>query len=112
MPDGVRLQQGLMDALREMREAQRMMAGLGRKRAEAEREYRVAIRTRTLWEREKGTPATYMSDVVRGYQDIAQLRLERDVADAEYEANREAVNVAKKTVDTFREVIAREYAAR
>ena len=111
MSDGVSMHQALMDAMAEADTALGRMAGLGRDQAEAEREYRVQKQVRTLWERAKGTPVTIMGDVVRGYSDIATLRLKRDCAAVEYEANREALLLAKKKIDTVREIIAREWAA-
>lgn len=112
MPSGQDYHGALMDAMAEARDALGRMAPLGRAKAEAERAYRIAKRTRILWERgENGTPVSIISDVVCGYDDIAALRFARDCADAEYEANREALLLAKKQVDTVREIIAREWAA-
>lgn len=110
MADGVTLQAALFQAMDEAREAQARMVELGRSLAEAEREYRIQKRVRTLWERnENKTPVTLVPDMVKGYDDISLLCFNRDVAQAEYEANREALLLAKKRVDTIRELIAREW---
>lgn len=100
-----------MQAMGEAHEALDRMAALGAAKAEAERQYRIAKRVRIVWERGNGTPVTIIGDVVCGYDDIAQLRFARDCAEAEYDANREALLLAKKQIDTIREVIAREWSA-
>lgn len=112
MASGQSLQAALLQAMDEAREAQGRMVGLGRALAEAEREYRIQKRVRTLWERnENGTPVTLVPDMVKGYDDISLLCFNRDLAQAEYEANREALMLAKKRIDTIREMLAREWAS-
>ena len=46
----------------------------GRVYAKSEQEYRQALSKKILLEREKGTPATIMSDVCRGDREIAKLK--------------------------------------
>lgn len=112
MADGMTLQTALFQAMDEAREAQGRMVELGRSLAEAERTYRIQKRVRTLWERnENKTPVTLVPDMVKGYDDISKLCFERDLAQTEYEANREALLLAKKRVDTIREMLAREWSA-
>ncbi len=83
MPSGQDYHGALMDAMAEARDALGRMAPLGRAKAEAERAYRIAKRTRILWERgENGTPVSIISDVVCGYDDIAALRFARDCGPA------------------------------
>ena len=101
MADGQNLQAALFEAMGEAQRALCQMVPLGVALAEAEREYRVQKRTRTLWERSGGAPVTI----------IGALRLTRDCAQAEYDANREALLLAKKRIDTIREMIAREWSA-
>lgn len=79
--------------------------------AEKEREYRIAKRQRTLFERDHNkTPVTLIADIVCGYEDIAQLRFERDCAQAVCDANYEAILFHKKKSDAIREQIGREWA--
>ncbi|NBJ67751.1 hypothetical protein [Adlercreutzia caecimuris] len=111
MADGQNLQAALFEAMGEAQRALCQMVPLGVALAEAEREYRVQKRTRTLWERSGGAPVTIIGDLVCGCDDIAALRLKRDCAQAEYDANREALLLAKKRIDTIREMIAREWSA-
>lgn len=86
------------------------MVPLGKRRAEAEREYRVKKAERILYEREHNhTPVTIIEDIVRGYPPIATLAYTRDCAEVEEGANREAVLYHKKNIDALREQIAREW---
>lgn len=111
MSSGQSLHEALFQAMGEAQDALCQMVPLGAALAEAEREYRVQKRTRTLWERSGGAPVTIIGDLVCGCDDIAALRLRRDCAQAEYDANREALMLAKKRIDTIREMIAREWSA-
>lgn len=111
MIDGVDLTEGLYCALEEAAAAQRQMAGLARKKHEAERRYRIARASRTLYERaENRIPATLIPDIVRGQEDIALIAFERDCAGSDYDANYEALLLAKKRIDTYREMMDREWA--
>lgn len=60
--------------------ALQQLGNRGRAYAQAERDYRVALRQEILKERDKGTPVTIISDVCRGDREIAGLRFNRDVA--------------------------------
>ena len=51
----------------------------GVEKAKTEAEYRVALANKILEERARGTPVTIMSDICRGDEKIARLRLERDI---------------------------------
>lgn len=108
--NGYELMNDIQDSLDHCAECVGAMFELGKKRAEAEREYRIAKRQRVLYERTHNkTPVTLISDTVKGFRDIADLKFNLDCADAEYEANHEAVLYWKKRVDTLREVAKREW---
>ena len=57
----------------------------GRNKAKAECEYRIALATKMLKERESGTPVTIINDICRGSKMIASLKMERDIADTLYD---------------------------
>lgn len=67
------------------------MRRLGRRRAEAESAYRIALATKILQLRADGMPVTITPDLARGDADVAARRLTRDAAEAEYEACRQRV---------------------
>lgn len=81
----------------------------GRAAAQADHDYRVALTQKILTERDKGTPATIMSDVCRGDREIARLRLERDIADVVYKSAMEAINCYKLQIKVLENQIDREW---
>ena len=110
MITGVNLVQALDEAIEATEEAIRETRKLAIKRAEAERDYRIAKRKRVLHERDyNSTPATLVNDVVKGYRDIADLKFALDCAEAEWEASRESILFHKRLTDTIREQIKREW---
>lgn len=58
----------------------------GRKLAEAERDYQVALRKKALEEKADGIPVTFISQFIRGDEEIAEKRMQRDIAEALYQA--------------------------
>lgn len=63
--------------------------------AQAERTYKVLLRTEVLKLRDAGLAVTLIKDVVRGIPQVAELRLNRDVAQTFYEADKELINSIK-----------------
>lgn len=57
---------------------------LSLKKAEAEKNYRVAVRKEILNLRLEKVPTTIINDLVRGNEQIAELRLKRDIAESDY----------------------------
>lgn len=81
----------------------------GRAFAQAEHDYRVALRKKVIVERDKGVPVTIISDICRGDPEIARLRFERDVALTVYESAKEAVNGYKLQMKIIDAQIDREW---
>lgn len=77
--------------------------------ATAERNYRVALKTEILKLRAKGQPVTIVSDLARGDENVANLKLTRDATKSVYEATIEAVNVLKLRIRMVNEQINREW---
>ncbi len=86
-----------------------MLAQNGRKMAQAEMDYRIALQQEILAQREKGTPVTIISDICRGNREIAKLKFERDVAEVVYNANMEAINTWKLQIRVMENQIGREW---
>ena len=64
--------------------------------AEAERDYKITLRQEALKLRaEKGMPVTLIQQVVYGIPEVADKRFKRDVKEAIYQANQEAINSIK-----------------
>lgn len=90
-------------------EAVDAMRKAGSKKAEAERDYRVALASK-IWDlRAVKVPVSIVGDLARGDEDVALLKLRRDAAESEYWASQEAINVGKIRVRTVSEQIAREW---
>jgi len=85
------------------------LAKNGQKSAQAERDYRMALAAEILIKRDEKIPVTIISDICRGERKIAQLKFDRDVAQAVYDANNEASNVWKIHVRVLESQIAREW---
>ena len=81
----------------------------GIKLAEAEKEYKVAVNKKALQLRSEDMPVTLISQVIYGYDDIAQLRFLRDIAEVVYHANQEAINTLKLQIRIIENQIKREY---
>lgn len=81
----------------------------GRAYAQAEHDYRVAMRKKILEERANGTPVTIISDLCRGDPDVAKLRIERDIALTVYESAKEAIQTYKLQIRILDAQIEREW---
>ena len=82
----------------------------GTEYAEAEKEYKITLRNEALKLRaEKGMPVTLIQQVVYGVPEVAEKRFERDVKEAVYKANQEAINVFKLQIRIIESQLQREY---
>jgi len=81
----------------------------GRAKADAERNYRVALAKMILKERDKGTPVTIISDLCRGDGEIAKLKFERDVAEVMFSSAMEAIQTFKLAIRMLDAQISREW---
>lgn len=81
----------------------------GKELAQAEHDYRVALAQKIMLERADGQPVTIISDICRGDEKVANLKLQRDIADSMYTSVLEAVNVLKLNVKIIENQLEREY---
>ncbi len=78
--------------------------------AEAERDYKVTLRQEALKLRaEKGMPVTLIQQVVYGVPEVADKRFKRDVKEAVYQANQEAINSIKLQIRVIEGQLNREW---
>lgn len=78
--------------------------------AEAERDYKIILRKEALKLRaEKGMPVTLIQQVVYGVPEVAQARFNRDVKEAVYQANQEAINSTKLQIRVIENQLQREW---
>lgn len=82
----------------------------GTEYAEAEKEYKITLRNEALKLRaEKNMPVTLIQQVVYGVPEVAEKRFKRDVKEAVYKANMEAINVFKLQIRIIESQLQREY---
>ena len=67
----------------------------GTERAGAERQYKICLRQEALKLREEGMAVTLIDKIIYGVPEVANLRFDRDVKEAVYQANLEAINSTK-----------------
>lgn len=77
--------------------------------AAKERNYKMALNKKALYERSKDMPVTLINQVIYGYEDIANLRFERDTAEVKYNSNLEYINIIKLQIRILESQLNREY---
>jgi len=79
--------------------------------AEAERDYKVKLRTECLRLRDEGMAIGMIDKTCYGVQAVADARFKRDVAEATYKANMEAINSLKLQMRLLENQIGREWSS-
>lgn len=75
----------------------------GVKKANAERNYRIALAKEIFRLRqEEKQPATLINDLARGKEEIARLRLERDIAETNYNVCLESMRNLRLELEAYR----------
>lgn len=101
--DLLRLQNDLNISIKKLRET-------GTDFAEAERDYKITLRQEALKLRaEKNMPVTLIQQVVYGVPEVADKRFKRDVKEAVYQANQEAINSIKLQIRVIEGQLNREW---
>lgn len=77
--------------------------------AEAEREYKVLLRTECLKLRDGGMAIGMIDKTCYGIPSVAEARFKRDVAETTYKANLEAINSIKLQMRLIEAQIEREW---
>ena len=100
----------LNQKLKELNVSIKKLRETGTDFAEKERDYKIALRNEALKLRaEKGMPVTLIQQVVYGVPEVAQKRFDRDIAEAIYKANQEAINSIKLQIRVIENQISREF---
>lgn len=111
MNNDIDLLNELQNLTRQLSNSLKQLRTNGMKLAEAERDYKIAVNKKALLLRSQDMPVTLISQVIYGYEDIAQLRFLRDSAEVVYRANQEAINTLKLQMRILENQIQREYGA-
>ena len=85
------------------------LAQNGYKLAECEREYKIELCKKALELRSKDTPVTLINQIIYGYENIPQLRFERDTSRVKYNANLEYINSTKLNIRILSNQLDKEY---
>lgn len=102
--------QELEQKIEELNKSLKVLRDKGTNFAEAERDYKITLRQEALKLRnEKNMPVTLIQQIVYGVPEVAEKRFKRDVAEAIYKANQEAINVLKLQIRIMENQIQREY---
>ncbi len=104
------LMEDLNIKIKELNTSIKSLRKTGTEYAEAERAYKVCLREHALRLRsEKDMPVTLIQQVVYGVPEVAEKRFVRDVSEAVYKANMEAINSIKLQIRIIEGQINREY---
>lgn len=80
--------------------------------AEAERDYKITLRKEALILRTgEEMPVTLINQVIYGVPEVAEKRFKRDVEQANYDANKEYINITKLKLRILEAQLAREWGA-
>lgn len=77
--------------------------------AEKEKAYKIAVNKKALELRAIDTPVTLINQIIYGYEDIAELRLKRDIAEVKYNTNQEYINTIKLQIRILESQLGREW---
>lgn len=77
--------------------------------AQAEKDYKVLLRTECLKLRDEGMAIGIIDKTCYGIPSVAEARFKRDVAEAVYKANLEAINSIKLQMRLIESQLNREY---
>lgn len=83
----------------------------GAKLAEAEQDYKITLRQEALRLRSDDMPVTLIKEVIYGVPEVARKRFKRDVEQANYDANKEHINVTKLKLRILEGQLSREWSA-
>lgn len=100
----------LMQKIKELNISIKKLRETGTEYAEAEKEYKITLRKEALKLRaEAGMPVTLIQQVVYGVPEVANKRFNRDVKEAVYKANQEAINSTKLQIRIIENQLQREW---
>lgn len=77
--------------------------------AEAERDYKITLRTEALRLKDNKMPVTLINQIIYGEPKVAELRFKRDIAETIYNTNQEHINTTKLKIRILSNQIDREY---
>lgn len=99
----------LQQKIKELEVSIKQLRTSGTNYAQAERDYKVLLRQEVLKLRDEGTAIGVIDKICYGIPSVADARFKRDVAEAIYKANLEAIQSIKLQMRLLENQIQREY---
>ena len=103
------LYEQILKLMAELTASIRKLRDNGAKLAEAERDYKITLRKEALKLRAGDMPVTLINNVIYGVPEVAEKRFKRDVEQANYDANKEHINVTKLKLRLLEAQLSREW---
>ena len=105
------LYQELQQKINELNISIKELRKSGTSYAQAERDYKILLRSECLKLRDSGMAIGMIDKTCYGIPEVADARFKRDVAEAVYKANLEAINSIKLQMRLLENQIQREFGA-
>jgi hypothetical protein len=99
----------LQQKTRELETSIKLLRKNGTAYAEAEKDYKILLRTECLKMRDEGMAVGMIDKTAYGIPSVAEARFKRDVAEVTYKANQEAINSIKLQLRLIEGQIQREW---
>lgn len=104
------LVQDIQKLMEELTGSIKLLRRHGNDLANAEKNYKVKLRQETLKLRsEENMPVTLINQIIYGIDEVAELRLKRDIAQTMYDTNLEHINVTKLKLRLLEAQLNREW---
>ena len=103
------LYEQITNLMAELTASIRKLRDNGVKLAEAERDYKLTLRQEALKLRAGDMPVTLINNVIYGVTEVAEKRFKRDVEQANYDANKEHINICKLKLRLLENQLSREW---
>lgn len=105
------LYESIMRLMAELDASIKKLRTNGANLAEAERDYKITLRTEAIMLRANDMPVTLINQVIYGVPAVAEKRFKRDVEQANYDANKEFINITKLKLRILEAQLQREWGA-
>lgn len=99
----------IIQKIRELEYSVKQLRHTGTAFAQAERDYKILLRKEILKLRDEGQAVGIIDKICYGIPTVAEARFKRDVAEAVYEANKEAINSCKLQIRILEGQLDREW---
>ena len=108
--EGLALDQALSEAMQQAFAANARARVSGHRKAELRASYKAALAKRMLERRAGGSSVAESRAYAEGCDEVRELAMRVECAEADYDSDREEVNLRKREADIIREQIGRDYA--